>query len=176
MYIKSVMGGIIPVVYLFVVTSCVSTRSDGPPRTVPLTAGETEQIDSQLKNLYRSFCYGDGEEPDWELMRSVFFEGAQFVSETSVGEAPRPQTVDEFISSWQHIIRGSSSPTVETSERIISASATKVGKLIRVDVVFQALKSNDPSRRKPGLDSLVFANFDGVWKILSFVVQYESKI
>ncbi len=170
------IGEILLLVYLAMLTSCVTNRLDGPLRTESLTKAESEQINIRLKDLYQSFCYGAGEEPDWELMRSVFFAGAQFVGEAPAGEAPRPQTVDEFISSWQNVIRGSSPPTVETSERIISTKADKVGKLIRVDVLFQAMKANDPSPRKPGLDSLVFANVGGVWKILSFVVHYESKI
>ena len=71
---------------------------------------------------------------------------------------------------------GSKSPAVATTERIISIKTSKVGKLIRVDVLFQAMKTNDASPRKPGLDSLIFAKVGGVWKILSFVVHYESKI
>ena len=46
----------------------------------------------------------------------------------------------------------------------------------RFDVVFQAAKSSDPSPRKYGLDSLVLALDDGVWKISSFIVHYESKL
>jgi hypothetical protein len=67
-------------------------------------------------------------------------------------------------------------PIVETTEQIIESSATKIGKLIHVDVVFRASKSNDPSPRKPGLDSLVLANVNGAWKILFFIVHYESKL
>ena len=51
-----------------------------------------------------------------------------------------------------------------------------MGQLIRVDVAFQAKKTNDPAPRNPGLDSLVLANSGGDWKVLSFVIQYESKL
>lgn len=155
---------------------CDPHHPDGPLHTEQLTQDETEQVDRLLKELYQSFSYDAQEEPDWELMRSVFFEGAQFVNEAPAGKAPSPQTIEEFIASWQKAIRGGNSPTVETTERIISAKTMKVGRLIRVDVVFQASKSNDPSPRKPGLDSLVLANVEGIWKILSCIIQYESKL
>ena len=155
---------------------CESNYFDKLLKTESLTPDETEQVDILLKNLYQSFCYGNAEEPDWELMRSVFFEGAQFVSEVPQGGTPNPQTIEEFISSWQNSIRKSDSPTIETTERILETKATKIGNLIRVDILFQGSKSNETSPKKPGLDSLVLANVDGIWKILSFIVQYESKL
>ena len=42
--------------------------------------------------------------------------------------------------------------------------------------LFQAERPGDPSPRKPGLDSLVLARIGPTWKVLSFVVQYESKL
>lgn len=167
---------IVLVLFLFGIISCKSDHIDESIHAETLTQDETEQVDVLLKKLYQSFSYRKSEEPDWELMRSVFFEGAQFVGEAAVGEAPRPQTVEEFISSWQNTIRNSDSATVETTERIIETKTTKIGKLIRIDVIFQASKSDDPSPRKSGLDSILLTNLDGDWKILSFIVQYESKL
>lgn len=141
-----------------------------------LSQDEKNQVDILLKKLYQSFSYGNAEEPNWELMRSLFIPAAQFVSEVADGEAPKPQSIEEFISSWQNSIRNTDSPTVETAEKIIETRTVKTGKLIRVEVVFQATKANDPSARKYGLDSLVLANVDGVWKILSFIIQSESKL
>lgn len=156
--------------------ACESNHFEKLLRAESLTRDETAQVDILLEKLYQSFCYGKGEEPDWELMHSVFFEGAQFVGEVPEGEPPTPQTIEDFIASWQHSIRDSDSPTIATAERILETKATKIGQLIRVDILFQGSKSNDTSAKKPGLDSLVLASVDGVWKILSFVVQYESKL
>jgi len=163
-------------VFLIALTSCASTRLDASLRAESLAPADSEQVESLLKKLYRSFNYGAGEEPDWESMRSVFVDGAQFVTEPPAGKAPNPQSVDDFISSWRDSIRRSTSPGPAYAEWIIDTRVTKVGQLIRVDVVFQARKANDPSPRKSGLDSLVLANVGGVWKVLSFVVQYESKL
>ena len=171
-YIKE----IILVSFLFALISCENSEFNKSLRSDSLTQDETEQVDKLLKDLYESFAYGKEEEPNWALMSYVFVEGAQFVSEVPNGESPHPQTIEGFISNWQNSIRHSNSPTVATSERIIETRATKIGKLIRVDVAFQASKSNDPSPRKPGLDCLILANVDGVWKVLSFVIQYESKL
>ena len=167
---------IILLLFLFALVSCENNEYEKSLQAEFLTQSETEQVEKLLKNLYQSFSYAKSEEPNWELMRSVFLEGAQFVAELADGASPNPQTIEEFISSWQNSIRNSDSPTVETSEQIIETNSIKIGKLIRVDVVFQASKANDPSPRKYGLDSLLLVNVDGVWKILSFIIQYESKL
>jgi len=155
---------------------CLSTDPAAPLQAAPLTADEAARVDDVLERLYRSFSHGDGEEPDWELMRSLFVEGAQCVTETPTGQAPRPQPVDAFISAWRTSVRDRASPTLETGERILDARTTRVGRLIRVDVLFQAQKRDDPAPRTPGLDSLVLVDVGGDWKILSFVVHYESKL
>lgn len=161
---------------LITLGSCQSDKSGNLLQLESLTQDETEKVDELLQKVYQSFCYGNAEEPDWELMRSVFFEGALFVGEVPDGEVPKPQTIEDFISSWQHAIRNSNSPTIETTEKIIETKAVKRGELIYVDVVFQGAKANDPAPKKYGLDSLVLASVDGDWKVLSFVVQYESKL
>lgn len=161
---------------LLVLAGCSTTQPDVLLRPQSLTSAETKQVNSLLEKLYQSFSYGDGEEPDWDAMRSVFVDGGQFVTEPSVGEAPNPQTIDEFIASWQASIRESTSPLVATEEWITGTRAVKLGHLIRVDVVFQAKKRTDAAPRKPGLDSLVLVDAGGEWKILSFIIHYESKL
>ena len=167
---------IILFLFFFVLVSCEKNQYDKLLQSKRLSEVETEQVDILLRNLYQSFSYAKATEPNWELMNSLFIEKAQFVIEAPVGDSPRPQTIEEFISSWQNSIRNSNSPTVETTERIIETKSRKMGRLIYVDVVFQASKTNDSSPRKYGLDSLVLANVDGVWKILSFIIHYESKL
>ena len=164
------------VLFLFAFISCKNNEYEKSIQLEILNQSETEQVDKLLKSLYQSFSYNNSEEPNWELMRSIFVEDAQFVTEVADGESPNPQTIDEFISSWQNAIRNSNTPTLETSEQIIEIKTHKIGKLIRVDVVFQALKENDPSPRKYGLDSLILTNVNGIWKILSFIIHYESKL
>lgn len=163
-------------VVLIAFAGCTFAQRDPQLQTQSLTSAEEMQVNAVLEKLYQSFGYAHGEEPDWALMRSVFIEHAQFVTEPSAGEAPKSQTIDELISSWQASIRDSASPTVATEEQIIDTRMEKVGSLIRVDVVFRAKKGTDSAIRKPGLDSLVLVDTGGDWKILSFVVHYESKL
>ena len=134
-------------------------------RSELLTSAETQQVDALLDELYRSFSHGEGEEPDWELMRSVFVEGAQFVTEAPAGEAPEPRSVEAPLADWQAAVRSSDTPAPATEERITDTRIEKVGRLIRVDVVFEAKKAGDPAPRSPGLDSLVLVETDGGWKM-----------
>lgn len=157
-------------------TGCASTHATSALHPQALTAAEHAQVDALLETLYAAFNYGAGEEPNWAAMRSVFVDGAPFVTEVPAGQAPRPLPIDGFIASWQASIRGSTSPGPGYAEWITDTRRTKVGRLIRVDVSFLAERPGDPSPRKPGLDSLVLAHVGGAWKVLSFVVQYESKL
>lgn len=147
-----------------------------PLRTESLTSDEARQVATVLDQLYRSFGHGAGEEPDWGSMRSVFVDGAQFVAEAAAGAAPKPQAVDDFVASWQAAVRASTTPAVASEEVILDKRITKVGKLIHVDVLFRAKKGTDAAPRKPGLDSLTLVDVGGQWKVLSFVVHYESKL
>ena len=155
---------------------CESDSLKGSLQTIALTNSEQAQVDQLLEDLYRSFSYNGGVEPDWDLMRSGFIEGAQFVTEPTECSSLRPQTIAAFVESRQRSIRGSDIPTVKTTEEIIETKTSKIGNLIRVDVLFRASKANDPHPRKPGFDSLILAQVNGVWKILSFVIHYESKL
>lgn len=155
---------------------CASTGPADILRPESLSPAETEQVTTLLDKLYQSFNYGENEEPDWGLMRSVFVDGAQFSTEPPAGAAPNSQLLEDFISSWQTSIRNSTSSRPSHSEWVTGTRSTRLGQLIRVDVVFQAKKGSDTSPRKPGLDSLVLTQVNGNWKVLSFIVQYESKL
>lgn len=158
-----------------VVAGCASTGTAQPERGV-LTPAESKQVDLLLSTLYKSFNYGAGAEPDWASMRSVFVEGAQFVSEAPIGQAPEPKTVDQLIADWQASMRKSKSPTAGYEEWITGTNITKAGRLIFVDVTFQAREPSDRRAREPGRDALVLTDVGGTLKVLSFVVQYESKL
>lgn len=167
----------ISVVWLVLVfTSCAPVPQADSLRVESLTSAETEQVHALLEGLYRSFTYGADEEPDWGLMRSAFVENGQFVTEAAEGKAPDSQLLEAFITAWQEAIRSNSSPRPSHDEWITGTSATKLGELIRVDVEFLAKKGDDTKPRKPGLDSLVLVKVDGNWKVLSFIVHYESKL
>lgn len=161
---------------LLALTSCASTSHHEALRPAEVSPADAAQIDALLESLYDSFNYGAGEEPDWVAMRSAFVEGAQFVSEAPAGQAPRPWPIDAFITSWQASLRRRETPAPAYAEWILETRLTRIGELISVDVLFQAERPGDPSPRKPGLDSLVLARVGPTWKVLSFVVQYESKL
>lgn len=144
--------------------------------TEPVGAGDAAAIGIVLDELYRSFGHAEGGEPDWERMRAQFVDGAQFVAETADGVAPEPQPVGEFIASWREAIRAREKPRPAQSETILRQQLSRVGRLIRVDIEFIAQKGTDPRARKPGLDSLTLVEVAGAWKVLSFVVHYESKL
>lgn len=172
----SALGFLSALTLSIALAACSAPGPAAPLRSEALTSVEAQQVDALLDKLYRSFSHGEGEEPDWELMRSVFVEGAQFVTEALPGQAPRPRSVEALLADWQAAVRNSDAPAPATEERITDTRIEKVGRLIRVDVVFEAKKAGDPAPRSPGLDSLVLVETDDGWKILSFVVHHEAKL
>ncbi len=141
----------------------------------PAAVAEPE-IRPLLERLYRSFNYGPRQEPDWRSMRACFIDGAQFVPEPPAGEPIRSYDVDALIAKWKSSMRRSKSANPGYSEWIDSTTITRTGDMLRVDVVFYGKEPGDPHPRRPGLDSLLLARSAGSWKVLSFVVQSESKL
>jgi hypothetical protein len=141
-----------------------------------VSATDQGEVQVLLEQLYRSFNYGAGQEPDWRLMRTLFVDGAQFVPEPSPGAPLRSYDVDALIAKWQSSMRAGSSPNLGYSEWIGNTSVDKVGELLRVDVLFYGKEPGDSHPREPGLDSLLLARVNGSWKVLSFIVHNESKL
>jgi len=144
------------------------------PSRAALTADS--EVQALLDRLYRSFNYGPGQEPDWKLMRASFVDGGQFVPEPTEGSQLRSHDIDALIAKWQSSMRANHAGNRGYSEWIGSTSITQVGDLLRVDVVFYGKEPGEPHQRQPGLDSLLLAQVDGTWKVLSFVVHRESKL
>ena len=99
-YLTNTVGIVMLTIYFVILSNCVTNQVDNLLAAESLSAQDSEQIESRLKDLYQSFSYDTGAEPDWELMRSAFFEGAQFVGEAPTGAAPLSFTIDDFIISW----------------------------------------------------------------------------
>lgn len=151
------------------------TRTDAarPSPVAPETNGEVRNL---LNKLYRSFNYAAGQEPDWVLMRSCFVDGVLFAPEPELGAGIKPRDVDALIAAWQTSMRRRATGNAGYSEWIDDVQMSRVGKLIRVDVAFFGKEPGDRGPRKPGLDSIQLVEVNGQWKVLSFVVQYESKL
>lgn len=141
-----------------------------------VVAPETSsQIRALLDKLYQSFNYPEGQEPDWALMGSCFVDGALFAPEPDAGDAIRPSDVDTLIAKWQAAMRRQPSKPGYI-EWIENVQMSQAGNLVRADVVFYGKEPGELRLRRPGLDSLQLVQVDGKWKVLSFVVQYESKL
>ena len=136
---------------------------------------DRQEIDALLDRLYRSFNYAAGKEPDWVMMRSCFVDGALFVPEAEDGKV-RAQDVDALIARWQASMRKKPGANPAYAEVVDSVRLERIATLVRADVTFTGSEPGDPRRRKPGLDSLQLVRQDGAWRVLSFVVHYESTL
>lgn len=170
------MARVLILAFAFMAVACSAVPRMERTPSHAVTATDRREVQVLLEQLYRSFNYGPGREPDWRLMRTSFVDGAQFVPEPSPGTPLRSYDVDALIAKWQSSMRAGSSSNLGYSEWIGSTSVDKVGELLRVDVVFYGKEPGDSHPRKPGLDSLLLARVNGSWKVLSFVVHSESKL
>lgn len=159
--------------------SCVGCATAGvrEPDAVAALAPATErEVRSLLDDLYRTFNYAAGQEPDWTGMRSCFVDGALFAPEPDPGEPVRAFNVDSLIAKWQGSMRKRQRENAGYAEWIDSVRYSRVGGLVRADVSFYGKEPTDRHERKAGLDTLQLVEVDGAWKVLSFVVLYESKL
>ena len=92
-----------------------------------VSATERREVQVLLEQLYRSFNYGAGQEPDWRLMRTSFVDGAQFVPEPGPGTPVRSYDVDALIARCQTSMRAGSSSNLGYPEWIGSTRVNKVG-------------------------------------------------
>ncbi len=162
--------------FAFASVGCTNLQRAQPTHSLRVSSTDRRAVHILLKQLYQSFNYGPGQEPNWGLMRASFLDGAQFVPEPSRGTPVRPYHVDKLITKWQSSMRGTPSLNHGYSEWIESTNIDRVGDMLRVDVIFYGKEPADPYPRKPGLDSLILVRVGDTWKVLSFIVHKESKL
>ncbi|QDV09506.1 hypothetical protein Poly30_50640 [Planctomycetes bacterium Poly30] len=154
------------------IAACHSAAAPGR-EAVEGGADPQQRLGKLIDDLYVAFSFDAEGGPDEAFLRSVFADGATFVSPPSSGESPKGVGADAFLADFQAFIDGSPLAATGYHERVISESVDLYGSIAHAWVTFEAfVPGEDPDRR--GVDSLQFVLDGGEWKLVSFTTQYES--
>ena len=148
---------------------CRATDSGPPP------ADDVRAIRDTLETLYRSFSFDGGRQADWELMRSLFVDGAAFVAPIGAGETPRAVGADVFVNDFKRWIATSPEGGTGLHERITHARIDLFGNVAHAYVVFDGFLPDDGTVIKRGLDSIQLVRDRDVWRVASFTTHYASE-
>lgn len=146
-----------------------STSAAGPPVI------EIAAIDGTLEELYRSFCFDAGGQPDWDGMRSLFADGASFVAPVREGDTPRAVGADEFLRDFRAWIAGSEIGGTGRHERIVRTRIDLFGEIAHAYVTFEGRVPASGKVVTRGLDSIQLVKDRERWLVASFSTQYESE-
>lgn len=122
------------------------------------------EIDETMKELYGVITIKKGEIPDWEKFRSLFFPGAQLISNS--GEEPLAWSVEEFIAYYRERINDK---TIEEFYEGEIAQKTEIfGKIAHRFSTYEA----KPYKR--GINSIQLLQTGNKWLVTSLIWNDEQ--
>lgn len=122
------------------------------------------EIDETVTELYRVISIKKGEMPDWEKFRSLFFPGAQLISNS--GEEPQVWSVEEFIAYYRERIKDKT--IEEFYEGEIAQKTENFGKIAHRFSTYEA----KPYKR--GINSIQLLKRENKWLVTSLIWNDEQ--
>lgn len=124
--------------------------------------------------LYRAVSFAPGEEPDWELLRSLFLEGAVLAQPSRGSEDVELWSLDHFIRSFKEDLVTYDMRKTGFYERVAGSSCSSFGRVAHCDVVFEMRTDVDsPQPLGRGVDGIQMVKTDGRWWIISVATEHE---
>lgn len=146
------------------------------PRTPPgFAPSPSSAIDTTLALLYQSFSFEKGQEPQWNVMRSLFLDGASFVDPISDSARPKAIGVEAFIANFREAVLHAPAFREGLQERIVAARVDRFGHIAHAYVTFEGLVPGERRVQTRGVDSIQLVLSDSRWMVASFTTQYEKK-
>jgi hypothetical protein len=144
----------------------VSRGSQAPAQAVA-------SIDGILDALYGAVSFGPGEEGDWELVRSLFIDGAVFVQPAPAGGKRTVWNTEEFIQDFKDFIATSRAKDEGFNERITHRRTDVFGTIAHAYVVFEGRYGPTVEAKSRGLDSIQLVQDGGRWWVVSITTEFE---
>ena len=122
------------------------------------------EINETVRELYRVISIKKGETPDWEKFRSLFFSGAQLISNSA--EEPLVWSVEEFVDYYRERI---TDKTIEEFYEGEIAQKTEIfGKIAHRFSTYEA----KPYKR--GINSIQLLKTENKWLVTSLIWNDEG--
>lgn len=163
-----------PFFTILFVTLCVVSRvpvlcgADHPAKT------EMSTPDGVVQTLYRSVSFGPGEEPDWDLLASLFFDNSVLAQPARGSQDVELWSLDHFIQSFKDDLVTYEMQKTGFWERVAGMSCSSFGRVAHCDVVFEMRTDVDsPQPLGRGLDGIQMVKTGGRWWITSIATEHE---
>lgn len=148
--------------------------ADGPAEARQSELESTGLVAAVLE-LYRSFDFDAGSEPDWEAQRRIALEGATFLSPAAPGRELSGEGVEEFIAGFRSYATSPRMAATGLHERVTSIQGHAFGGIAQLFVTFEGHLPGDSGRQTHGVDGLTYVRSGSEWRLVSFVSQYERE-
>lgn len=125
-----------------------------------------QHFDPTIGNLYKSIELNDHHSPDWDLLRSLFMDGAHLihVTESDVYK----MSLEEFISNYQEQIDSGSLTAFKEYE--IHQDEESFGNIVHVFSTYEAaFTTPDGDSKTRGINSIQLMKTEDKWKIVSII-------
>lgn len=125
-----------------------------------------QQFDQTIRDLYTSIKLSEEDSPDWDLLRSLFMDGAHLihVTETEVYK----MSLEDFISNYQEQINNGSLTAFKEYE--IHRTEESFGNIVHVFSTYEAAFTTPDSNSKTrGINSIQLMKTENKWKIVSII-------
>lgn len=125
-----------------------------------------QQFDQTIRDLYTSIELSEEDSPDWDLLRSLFMDGADLihVTETEVYK----MSLEDFISNYQEQINNGSLTAFKEYE--IHRTEESFGNIVHAFSTYEAVFITPDSNSKTrGINSIQFMKTENKWKIVSII-------
>ncbi len=149
---------------------------------LPLVWVEAEQADEPdltttagvVETLYRSVSFGPGEEPDWDLLASLFFDNSVLAQPARGSQDVELWSLDQFIQSFKDDLVTYEMRKTGFWERVTGSSCSSFGRVANCDVVFEMRTDKDsPQPLGRGVDAIQMVKTGGRWWIVSVATEHE---
>lgn len=135
---------------------------------------EEAKIEGLIDSLYTAFCFDPEGVADWRRMRSLFADGANFVSPIQPGRPVKIVDADGFVADFKQWIETSAVGRTGLHERVTKTRIEVFANIAHAFVTFEGFVPGQEQRQTLGVDSLQLVLEEGEWKVASFSSQYTS--
>lgn len=151
---------------------CRAVVAADPPGTPP--AMEVRAVEDTVAELYRTFSWDAGGEPDWGAMEALFAPGAAFVAPIAPGSTPAAVDASTFLADFAAWVPVSGYADSGLHERVVRIRADRVGRIAHAFVTFEGVVPGQLAAVTRGVDSIQFVLDGDAWRLVSFTTQYET--
>lgn len=131
-----------------------------------------EKIEALVRKLYESICFEPGAKPDFDTLRTIFFDGARLINNS--GEKPGVVTVEGYIERFGGAIEAGRIPSFQEKE--VASRTERFGKVAQRFSTYESRhRVDDPEPFDAGINSIQMMEVDGTWLVTSLIWNNESE-